>query len=808
MNKIALGILCAAMVGATASHPTLAQGKGDWSFQRVGTFANYRNAPIGDKTVSEIIAATADGKTIVYTDSERGTVGFIDITNPASPRAAGTVSLDPDPADGTEYSPTSVDVLRSQYALVAADTSASKTDASGSLLVIDIATRAIVAQIDLGGQPDSVKVSPDHRFVAIAIENERDEALCVGGSDNGSEIVDDDDYTGASSTTTEDLCEDGDGVPGGMPQTAFGNPAGYLAVIETAGNPASWIRRDVAFTGLTGLLYPTDPEPEFVDINQANQAVVTLQENNHVVVVDLPSRMVVADFPAGAVTLNGVDANEDDVISLTDTLANVPREPDAVTWVADNRIATANEGDLNGGSRGFTIFNTNGSVVHDSGTSFERLAVRFGHYPEARSENKGSEPESIASAKFGPNDLLFVGSERGSFVAVFRVDRDGQPAFSQLLPGPLKPEGLLAIPHRNLLVASGEKDDPSFGVRSTVMIYELKPGQPTYPQILSADDGAGSPIAWSALSGMTEIPGVHDQVQAIWDSFYSESRIFTVDVTRVPAVITDTLTITGGGGNYDPEGLAYAPDGSLWVASEGNAKDSRPNRLLKVNPATGAVEQEIGLPAAVLACRAAERAKPAPNGTGSLGSGFEGLDILPTGGGSYLVYVAQQRGWNYTTSAACDALDDDPADTTTTEPAWTRIWIYNPQAATWSHVRWQLAPKPANASWVGLSEITLVDGGWILIERDNRTGDFGALKTLAKVDFAAAADGAFANSEKSVYDLRPRLTATNGWITDKPEGVAVLPDGRLFVVTDNDGVDDWSGETWFLSLGRFWTLFE
>jgi hypothetical protein len=31
----------------------------------------------------------------------------------------------------------------------------------------------------------------------------------------------------------------------------------------------------------------TDPEPEFVDINARNQAVVTLQENNHVVVVNL-----------------------------------------------------------------------------------------------------------------------------------------------------------------------------------------------------------------------------------------------------------------------------------------------------------------------------------------------------------------------------------------------------------------------------------------------------------------------------------------------------------------------------------------
>ena len=78
-------------------------------------------------------------------------------------------------------------------------------------------------------------------------------------------------------------------------------------MIRLQGPPTGWFRQDVSLTGLAGMLYPDDPEPEFVDINHANQAVVTLQENNHIVVVDLPSRQVVKHFPAGAVTLTGVD---------------------------------------------------------------------------------------------------------------------------------------------------------------------------------------------------------------------------------------------------------------------------------------------------------------------------------------------------------------------------------------------------------------------------------------------------------------------------------------------------------------------
>jgi hypothetical protein len=51
-------------------------------------------------------------------------------------------------------------------------------------------------------------------------------------------------------------------------------------------------------------------------------------------------------------------------------------------------------------------------------------------------------------------------------------------------------------------------------------------------------------------------------------------------------------------------------------------------------------------------------------------------------------------------------------------------------------------------------------------------------------------------------DLLPPMRATKGWISDKPEGLALLANGELVAVTDNDGVDDATGETLFLRLGN------
>ncbi|MDB5505504.1 MAG: esterase-like of phytase family protein [Devosia sp.] len=50
-------------------------------------------------------------------------------------------------------------------------------------------------------------------------------------------------------------------------------------------------------------------------------------------------------------------------------------------------------------------------------------------------------------------------------------------------------------------------------------------------------------------------------------------------------------------------------------------------------------------------------------------------------------------------------------------------------------------------------------------------------------------------------DLVPDLKAGHGYVVDKVESFAIDAAGTGFVITDNDGVDDSSGETCFWSIG-------
>lgn len=703
-------------------------------FERVATFPVYRNLGSDEdttrQTVAEITAVSRDGRTLIYTDSPGERIGLVDISDPKSPKPAGFVQL--------EGEPTSVAVHRN-YALVAVNTSLSFAQPDGVLAVFDIRNPAQpkrVATLPMGGQPDSIAISPKGRYAAVAIENERDEDL-------------------------------NDGL---IPQL----PAGFLRIVDLKGQPSRWSTRDVDLTGLAEVA-PGDPEPEYVSINDQDVAAVTLQENNHIVLVDLRRGRVLRNFSAGQVDLEGVDVEENDHIEPVGVLKGKRREPDSIAWVGP-LLATANEGDYEdaegeeGGSRSFTLFDYNGQLWHEAGASLEQEFIRVGHYPESRSENKGIEPEGIASASFRKQDFLFVGSERGNAVAVYDVARPWAPRLHQILPSGMGPEGLLPIPSRNLLVVSSEEDSAEDGYRSTISIYQFGAKAASYPQIRSTESNL---IPWGALSGLVAAPAQDNRLYAVPDSYYKASRIFSVDTSKTPAAIDGQIELRKAGKavDYDLEGIAQAASGEFWLASEGNGK-AKPNLLIRTS-AQGEVLDEYALPADVA--------------TQQTSNGFEGVAVVGEGANTR-VYVAFQREWR-----------SDPIGK-------TRIGVFNPDNGEWGFFHYPLDPA-AEGGWVGLSELTSIGNGqFLVIERDNQQGPAAEVKRLYRFDLSGmqpAAEGqAFPLLNKRLErDLLPDLTSTGGWVLEKVEGATVDTQGRLFVVTDNDGVEDASGETRFMRLG-------
>jgi hypothetical protein len=784
---------------AMAFAASVSAAPADMSFQRVATFNAFENTDIDNETVAEIVAATTDGNTLIYTDSQLEALGFVNITNPGSPTAAGVVELDGEP--------TSVAVLNAQYAVVGIVGGNNEfTAPEGYLAVIDIAARSVVHSIDLGGQPDSVSVSPDKQFIAVAIENERDEEVCVheDTSDpvHGMPVPED--------SPEEDVCEDAGGVIGGLPQIFLGNPAGYLAVIDSSDtNPLNWTRSDVALTGLADYA-PTDPEPEYVDINGDNIAVVTLQENNHIALVDLENLTVTNHFTAGTVNLTQIDRTEEDpaLIKLEQTQNDRAREPDGVAWIGNDMFATADEGDLFGGSRGITIFNTDGNVQYTSGNTLDHATVRTGHYPDDRSKNKGNETENVDYGVFDGRKFLFANSERASVSFVHEIDKKGRVKLLQTLPTGVGPEGLLAIPGRNLLVAATEEDNRGDKFRGGLTIFEYKSGEPTYPTLISANRPDGTPIPWGAQSALAGKPDNADRAYSVYDSFYGRSRIFTIKLNTSPAEIYKEIELNDrfgllagveadlmfmypgneinlvnddGSVNLDPEGLAVSTGSGFWLASEGSGTVSDASRPIVSNNYLVKVENNGDISSVVLL--------PGSLNATQLRFGFEGVAAVEESGDEVL-YVAFQREWK-------DA--GDPS-------GLVRIGRYETNSGDWTFAHYPLDPgESPNGGWVGLSEITALGGDeFAVVERDNQGGPDARIKRIYKfsidgVTFKPAAEfGTFDVVGKTLMrDLIAAgdMSAPNGNIIEKVEGLARLANGDALVSTDNDGVDDSNGET-------------
>lgn len=279
-----------------------------------------------------------------------------------------------------------------------------------------------------------------------------------------------------------------------------------------------------------------------------------------------------------------------------------------------------------------------------------------------------------------------------------------------------------------------------------------------------------------------------DTVYAVEDSFYNVKRVLTIDTSSHPAevvaenfitdddevfkytlealgfdaeaisgLINDDLTI-----NVDLEGIAVSKYGGFWLVHEG--RDPTPNILFKIS-SEFVIEQVIALPDEI--------------NESQIRFGFEG--VAEDGDAVVVVF---QRAWEGFA-----------------EPL---VGIWDTVSQGWFFVHYPLdLPESQAGGWVGLSDIAPLGGGYFLVqERDNQGGPDAAIKRLYLINLNEPSEQFEILNKYLVHDLYDDLaSATNGPIVEKIEGLTVDQMGYVWMVNDNDGVDDNSGETLFMNLG-------
>jgi PEP-CTERM motif len=115
------------------------------------------------------------------------------------------------------------------------------------------------------------------------------------------------------------------------------------------------------------------------------------------------------------------------------------------------RVSNADSSTLPGelyaaGGRSFSIRDADGGLVYDSGEILDREAMILGIYNDTRSRDKGVEPEGVELMSIGGRTYAVIGLERTteSALAIFDITDPRAVSFVKMLktPGDVSPEGL------------------------------------------------------------------------------------------------------------------------------------------------------------------------------------------------------------------------------------------------------------------------------------------------------------------------------------------------------------------------------
>jgi hypothetical protein len=259
-----------------------------------------------------------------------------------------------------------------------------------------------------------------------------------------------------------------------------------------------------------------DFEPEYIAVElDGSKAYVTLQEANGIAVLDLSLNEFTEVIGLGAKDFslpeNAFDPSNNNPVDFITANARGLYMPDGVVtykWRGRTYLVMANEGDFRednndratagnapysaaaplnnlrisnrdsspgnlfaAGARSFSIRDSEGTLIYDSGSILDREAHERGVYDDVRSRDKGVEPEGVALMKIAGRTYAFVGLERttSATVAVFDITDPHEAEFVDMIvtPGDVSPEGLDVFQLRGETYLAIANEFPAPGASTT-----------------------------------------------------------------------------------------------------------------------------------------------------------------------------------------------------------------------------------------------------------------------------------------------------------------------------------------------------
>jgi hypothetical protein len=422
------------------------------SLSPIGTYASG----YFDESAAEITAFDEASKRLFVSNAEENTLDVLDLTDPANPVLLMNIDLSVY-GDG-------INSVAVKAGLIAVACEADPKQDPGTVAFLDIDGN-LISSVTVGALPDMLTFTPNGRYVLVANEGEPNDDYTVDPEGSVSII---DLKNGAENLMQADV------------KTASFTPFNRFERLLK--------RAQVRIYGPNASV-AQDLEPEYIAVSDDSKtAMVTLQENNAIAIIDIRSAKVKRIKSLGykwhALPGNGIDASDkDDGINIENWPVAGMFQPDAIasyTVRGQNYYVTANEGDARDydgyseetdigsielsswltrrfptiqdkenlgrlgttsaapfgmyrgeyyqlfsfGARSFSILNEQGNRVYDSGDDFEQITAEL--IPEYFNASNDNNKFDNRSDNKGPEpEGVIVGKVNGRHYAFIGLERVG-----------------------------------------------------------------------------------------------------------------------------------------------------------------------------------------------------------------------------------------------------------------------------------------------------------------------------------------------------------------------------------------------